>query len=170
MHTRIVVHVTNSSVEMIGSQFFSSLTSYLGVTCLQKSILSRIRWRCCPAVLRTVARLHGECLILRDFNAPHFNWLTRPWSIFNSLFNSNKLLTAANEKFLHHAVALLTWYRTGHLLSTLDLVFSKYSSSILSIYDLAPLSKCGHDSLQVNFAVSKLLADKKLSKPKWRYN
>ncbi len=54
--------------------------------------------------------------------------------------------------------------------STLDLVFSKYSSSITSINDLAPLSKSCHDTLQVNFAVSKLLAEKKLSKPNWRYD
>ncbi len=42
---------------------------------------------------RTVARLHGEFLILGDFNAPRVNWLTRSCSMANSF--SNQLLTAA---------------------------------------------------------------------------
>ncbi len=107
-------------------------------------------------VLRTVVRLHGECLILGDFNAPHVNWLTRSYSMVNSF--SNKLLTAADEEFLHQAVTSPTRYKTGHLPSTLDLVFSKYSSSIHSINHLAPSGKSDHATLQVKFAVSDLPA------------
>ncbi len=53
--------------------------------------------------------------------------------------------------------------------SILDLVFSKYSSSIRSINHLAPLGKSDHAALQVNFAVSDLPAGN-VSKPKWRFN
>ncbi len=118
-------------------------------------------------VLRTVARLHGECLILGDFNDPHVNWLTRSCSMANSF--SNKLLTAADEEFLHQAVMSPTRYRTGQLPSILDLVFSKYSSSIHSINHLAHLGKSDHATLQVNFVASDLPAGN-ISKPKWRYN
>ncbi len=118
-------------------------------------------------VLRTVARFHGDRLILGDFSAPHVNWLTRSCSISNSF--SNKLLTAADEEFLYQVITSPTRYRTGHLPSTLDLVFSKLSSSILSINHLAPLGKSDHATLQVNFAMSQLPAGN-LSKPKWRYN
>ncbi len=81
---------------------------------------------------------------------------------------SNKLLTAADEGFLHRAVTTPTRYRTGQLPSILDLVFSKYSSSTLSINYLAPLGKSDHAALQVNFAVPELPAGN-LTKPKWQY-
>ncbi len=67
---------------------------------------------------------------------------------------TNKLLTAADEEFLHQAVTSPTRYRTGQLPSILDLIFSKYSSNILAINHLAPLGKSDHATLQVNFAVS----------------
>ncbi len=117
-------------------------------------------------VLREVARLHGEYLILGDYNAPHVNWLMRSCSMTNSF--SNQLLTAADEEFLHQAVTSPTRYRTGQLPSILDLVFFKYSSSIHSINHLVPLGKSGHATLQVNFAASDLPAGK--SKPKLRFN
>ncbi len=114
-------------------------------------------------VLRTVAWLHVECLILGDFNAPHVNWLTRSCSMANSF--SNKLLTAADEEFLYQALTSLTRYRTGQVPSILDLVYSKYSSSIHFINQIATLGKIDHASLQVNFAVSDLAAGN-ISKPK----
>ncbi len=113
-------------------------------------------------VLRTVARLHGERLILGGFNTPHVNCLTRSCSIENSFFN--KLLTAADEECLHQAETSPTRYGTGHLPSTLDLVFSKYSSSIHFINHLAPLGKSDHVTLQVNFAASDLPVES-ISKP-----
>ncbi len=111
-----------------------------------------------------MTRLHGECLI---FNAPPVNWMTRSFSTANSF--SNNLLTTTDEEFLHQAETTPTRYRTGHLPSTLDLVFSKYSSSIRSINHLALFDKSDHATLQVNFSVSDLPAGN-LSKPKWRYN
>ncbi len=114
-----------------------------------------------------MARLRGKCLILGEFNAPHINWLTRSCSIFNSL--SNKVLTAAVEEFLHQTAMSPTRSRTGHFLFTLDLVFSKYSSSILSINYLVPLGKSDHATLLMKFAVSELPAGN-LTKPKRRYN
>ncbi len=77
----------------------------------------------------------------------------------------NKLLTAADEELLNIAVTSPTRYRTGQVPSILDLVFSKYSSSIRSINHLAPLGKSDHAALQVNFAVSDLPAGN-VSKPK----
>ncbi len=52
--------------------------------------------------------------------------------------------------------------------STLNLVFSKYSSRIHSI-NHPPLGKSDHATLQVNFAVSDLPAGN-ISKPKWCYD
>ncbi len=162
-------HVSRTKIDNHGKRFFPSrfpkhflsplLTHFSCSTKSDDDIVLR--------VLQTVARLHGECLILGDFNAPHFNWLTRSCSMANSF--SNKLLTAADEEFLHQAATSPTRYRTGQLPSMLDLVFSKYSSSIHSINHLAPLGKSDHATLQVNFAASGLPAGN-ISKPKWRYN
>ncbi len=105
-------------------------------------------------VLITVERLQGESFILGDLNTPQVNWVTRSSSMANSF--SNKLLTAPDEEFLHQAVSSPTRYMTGHLPPTLDLVFSKYSSTIHSINHLAPTGKSGHVTLQVKFGVSDL--------------
>ncbi len=72
------------------------------------------------------------------------------WRAYCSVQFSNILLTAP-PAFLHQAATSPTRYRT----STLDLVFSNYSSRILSNNHLAPLSKSDHATLQVNTAVSK---------------
>ncbi len=52
-----------------------------------------------------------------------------------------KLLSGAVEEFLHQAVMSPTRRRTGHISSTFGLVFSNYSSSILSISYLTPLGQ-----------------------------
>ncbi len=67
------------------------------------------------------------------------------------------------------AVTSPTRHRTGHLPSNIDLVVSRYSSSILSINHVAPLDVSDNATLQVNFAVSELPAGN-LSKPKWSYD
>ncbi len=88
--------------------------------------------------------------------------------MFHGKLVSNKLLTAADEEFLHQAETSPTRYRTGQLPSILDLVFSKNSSSIQPINHLAPLGKSDHAILQVNFAASDLPPEN-ISKHKWRY-
>ncbi len=113
---------------MVGSQI--SLSSlYITVLLVYRSPCSResdddivLRF------LRTVARLHGECLTLEDFNESHVKWLTR--SCFTSNLFSKKIATVADEHFLHKAVTSPTRYRTGHLPSTLNLVFPKYSNTV----------------------------------------
>ncbi len=113
MPTHLAIDATNPCVEMVGCQF-SLPSRHITVLLVYKSPCSTesdddIVLR----VLRTVARLHGEYLILGDFNAPHVNWLTRSCSIANSF--SNKLLTAADEEFLHQALTSSARYRTGQL-------------------------------------------------------
>ncbi len=75
----------------------------------------------------------------------------------------------SDEDFLNQAVTSPTRYRTGHLASILDIVFSRYINSIHSINHFAPLSKSDHAGLQVNIAFSDLPAGN-IFKPKWRYN
>ncbi len=167
MPTHLAIDATSPCVELVGCQF--ALTSrHITVVLVYRSPCStESDDDIVLCVLLTVARLLGECLTLRDFNAPHVNWLTRSCSMANSF--SNKLLTAADEEFLHQAVTSPTRYRTGKLPSILDLVFSKYSRSIHFINHLAPLGKSDHAILQVNFAASDLPAEN-ISKTKWRYN
>ncbi len=134
MPTHLAIDVTIPCGEMVGCQFslpsrhITVLLVYRspGSTEADDDIVLR--------VLRTVARLHGECLILGNFYALHVNWLTWSCAMANSF--SNKLLNAADEEFLHQAVTSPTRYRTGQLTSILDLVFSKYSNSIHSINHL----------------------------------
>ncbi len=85
--------------------------------------------------------------------------------MFHLLFISKQISHCSWRKAVRSRIRC----RTGHLPSTLDLVFSKYINSIHSINHLAPLGKSDHATLQVNFAVSALPAGN-LSKPKWRYN
>ncbi len=72
---------------------------------------------------------------------------------------SNRLLIAAAEELVRQAVTTATLYKTGYLPSTLDVVFSKYSCSILPINHLTPLGKSDHAALQVNFALPKIPAE-----------
>ncbi len=73
------------------------------------------------------------------------NWLTRS-CLMASLFPTNYSLSA-DEEFLRQAVTSPTRYRTGHLPSTLELVFSNYNSNIQSINHLAPLGKSDHATI-----------------------
>ncbi len=130
-------------------------------------MLSRIRCQYSSACSSNSGTAPWWMLILGYFNFPDVYWLTRSCSMANS--SSYKLLTAADEEFLHQTVTSPTRYRTGQLPSILDLVFSRYSSSIHSINHLAPLNKSDYVTLQVNFAASDLPAGN-IFKPKWRYN
>ncbi len=167
MSTRLVINATSPCVEMVGCQF-SLPSRHITVKLVNRSPCSTesdddIVLR----VFRTVARLRRECLILEDFNALHVNWLTRSCSMANSF--SNKLRTAADEEFLHQAVTSPTRYKAGQVPSILNLVFSKYSSSIHSINHLTLLDKSDHATLQVYFTASDLPAGN-ISKAKWCYN
>ncbi len=81
---------------------------------------------------------------------------------------SNKLLTAADEEFLQHAVTSPTRCRKGHLPFTLDLVLSRHGRSFLFIashhWVKATMPPC-----RWLYAVSELSAGN-LSKPKRRYH
>ncbi len=142
MLTLIVIDAISPCIEMVGCQF-SLPSRHITELLVLRSPFSTESGG--DIVFRTVARIHGECLILGDLNAPHVNWRARACSISTSF--SNKLLTAADEEFLHQAATSPTRYRTGHSPSTLDLVFSKYSNRILPIYHLAPLGKSDHAPL-----------------------
>ncbi len=83
MPTRRAIEATSPCVEMVGCQF-SLPSHHITVLLVYRSPSSTesdddIVLR----VLRTVARLNGEYLILGDFNAPDVNWLTRACSISN---------------------------------------------------------------------------------------
>ncbi len=131
---------------------FPSFASYHDVTRLQKPILKIIRWRYFSACISNGGRTPWWVPHPWRFQCSHVNWLTRFYTISN-LF-SNKLLTAADEEFLQHVMTSPTRCRTGRFPSTLDHIFLKYSSSILSINHLAPSSKSGHATPQVNRVVS----------------
>ncbi len=73
MPTRLAINAISPCVEMVGCQF-SLPSRHIAVLLVYRSPRSTesdddIVLR----VLRTVARLHGECLILGDLNAPHVN-------------------------------------------------------------------------------------------------
>ncbi len=75
MPTLLEIDATRPCVEILGRQFSLPSRHITVLLVCNSPSLTESDDDIVLRVLRRVARLHGECLILGDFNTPHINWL-----------------------------------------------------------------------------------------------
>ncbi len=76
MPTRLEIDATPLCVEILGRQFSLPSRHITVLLVCNSPSLTESDDDIVLRVLRRVARLHGECRILGDFNTSHINWLT----------------------------------------------------------------------------------------------
>ncbi len=89
-----------------------------------------------------VSKLHTECIIVGDFNAPHIDWN----SIMPLQPNSYEaeLIDVVDDLMLHQHVSTPTRIRTGQNASLLDLLLTKFPDTLAEVRVLPPLAKNDH--------------------------